>query len=49
LTALILIKQTRHDMQPLGLDAKEGARWKAAVQPIVNDYIKELDRKKFKG
>jgi TRAP-type C4-dicarboxylate transport system substrate-binding protein len=33
----------------IGQDAKEAARWKAAVQPVVDDYVKELDSKGFKG
>jgi len=32
-----------------GLDAKEAARWKEAVKPIIQDYIKTLDKKGFNG
>ena len=35
--------------QIIGLDAKESARWKQAVAPIVTDYAKKLDKKGFKG
>jgi len=33
----------------IGLDAKEAARWKKAVAPIIGDYAKKLDKKGFKG
>lgn len=33
----------------IGLDDKESARWKAAVAPVIDDYIKELDEKGFNG
>ncbi len=35
--------------QVIGLDAKESARWKKAVAPIVGDYAKKLDKKGFRG
>ncbi len=35
--------------QVIGLDAKESARWKKAVAPIISDYAKKLDKKGFKG
>ncbi|MDM8523633.1 TRAP transporter substrate-binding protein [Desulfococcaceae bacterium HSG8] len=31
------------------LDEKESGRWKAAVAPIIEDYVKQLDKKGFKG
>jgi hypothetical protein len=43
LTALILIKQTRQDMPPLCSEIPLMPRQSAF------GYIKELDRKKFKG
>lgn len=33
----------------IGLDAKEGLRWKKAVAPIIEDYIKVLNKKGFNG
>jgi TRAP-type C4-dicarboxylate transport system substrate-binding protein len=33
----------------IGLDAKESERWKKAVAPIIDDYMKELDKKGFNG
>ncbi len=33
----------------IGIDSKEAARWKAAVAPIIDGYVKELDGKGFKG
>ncbi|VBB44171.1 Extracellular solute-binding protein, family 7 [uncultured Desulfatiglans sp.] len=33
----------------IGLDAKEAARWKAAVQPIIDGYVTELDKKGLNG
>ncbi len=33
----------------IGLDAKEGERWKKAVEPIVADYIANMKKKGFKG
>jgi len=35
--------------QLIGLDGKESARWKAAVSPILDAYVKELDGKGFQG
>lgn len=36
-----------HDI--IGLDAKEAARWKAAVSPVLNNYIEDMDKKGFNG
>ena len=33
----------------IGLDAKEGERWKKAVAPIIEDYKADMDKKGFKG
>ena len=33
----------------IGLDKKEAARWKKAVSPIIDDYVKVLDKKGFNG
>ncbi len=33
----------------IGLDAKEGERWKKAVEPIVADYITNMNEKGFNG
>lgn len=33
----------------LGVDAKEAARWKKAVAPIIDDYVKKMNKKGFKG
>ena len=33
----------------IGLDAKEGERWKKAVEPIVADYIANMNEKGFNG
>ena len=33
----------------IGLDKKEALRWKKAVAPIVDEYIKVLDKKGFNG
>ena len=33
----------------IGLDAKEGERWKKAVEPIVADYIAKMNEKGFNG
>ena len=33
----------------LGLDAKEGERWKKAVAPIIEDYKANMNKKGFKG
>ena len=35
--------------QIIGLDKKEAARWKTAVAPIIDDYIKNLNEKGFNG
>ena len=35
--------------QIIGLDAKEGARWKKAVAPIIEDYKADMNKKGFKG
>jgi TRAP-type C4-dicarboxylate transport system substrate-binding protein len=35
--------------QIIGLDEKEGLRWKKAVAPITEEYIQELNKKGFKG
>ena len=33
----------------IGLDPKEAERWKKAVAPIIDDYVKKLDEKGFNG
>ncbi len=33
----------------IGLDAKEGERWKKAVAPIIEDYKANMNKKGFKG
>ena len=33
----------------IGIDARESARWKKAVSPIINDYIKKMNKKGFNG
>jgi TRAP-type C4-dicarboxylate transport system substrate-binding protein len=33
----------------IGIDKEEAARWKQAVKPIIDDYVKELDQKGFDG
>ena len=33
----------------IGLDKKEAARWKKAVSPILDDYIKDMNKKGFNG
>jgi len=33
----------------IGLDEKESAKWKDAVRPVVDEYIKEMDGKGFNG
>ena len=33
----------------IGLDGKEGERWKKAVEPIIADYIADMDKKGFNG
>ena len=33
----------------IGLDNKESARWKKAVRPVIDEYIKVLDKKGFNG
>ncbi len=33
----------------IGLDKKEAARWEKAVSPIIDDYVKVLDKKGFNG
>ncbi len=35
--------------QIIGLDKKEAARWKKAVEPIIGDYMKSLNQKGFNG
>jgi TRAP-type C4-dicarboxylate transport system substrate-binding protein len=35
--------------QIIGLDAKEAARWKAAVAPIIDDYVKKTNAKGLPG
>ncbi len=35
--------------QIIGIDSKEAARWKAAVAPIIEDYVQELNKKGFNG
>ena len=35
--------------QIIGLDAKEGERWKNAVAPIIEDYKATMNKKGFKG
>jgi TRAP-type C4-dicarboxylate transport system substrate-binding protein len=35
--------------QIIGLDAKEGERWKKAVAPIIDDYKADMNKKGFKG
>ena len=32
-----------------GLDAKESAKWKKAVAPIIADYVKDVDKKGLNG
>jgi TRAP-type C4-dicarboxylate transport system substrate-binding protein len=33
----------------IGLDEKEAARWKKAVAPILDNYVKDMNEKGFKG
>jgi hypothetical protein len=33
----------------VGLDEEEAARWKKAVEPIIEDYTKSLDNKGLNG
>jgi TRAP-type C4-dicarboxylate transport system substrate-binding protein len=33
----------------IGLDAKEAARWQKAVQPIIDEYVQEMNEKGFDG
>ena len=33
----------------IGLDAKEGERWKKAVEPIIADYAADMNQKGFNG
>jgi TRAP-type C4-dicarboxylate transport system substrate-binding protein len=33
----------------IGLDAKESARWKKAVAPVINHYAEDMDKKGFNG
>jgi len=33
----------------IGLDAKEGEKWKKAVEPIITDYAADMDKKGFNG
>ena len=35
--------------QIIGLDAKEGERWRKAVEPIIENYKADMDKKGFKG
>lgn len=35
--------------QIIGLDAKEGERWKKAVAPIIDDYRAKMNKEGFKG
>lgn len=35
--------------QLIGLDKKEAARWKKAVNPIIEDYVGVLNKKRLKG
>jgi TRAP-type C4-dicarboxylate transport system substrate-binding protein len=35
--------------QIIGLDAKEGERWKNAVAPIIEEYKADMNKKGFKG
>ena len=35
--------------QIIGLDKKESARWKKAVQPVISEYIKKMDGKGLPG
>ncbi|MEJ2024782.1 MAG: TRAP transporter substrate-binding protein [Deltaproteobacteria bacterium] len=35
--------------QIIGVDAKESARWKKAVSPIITDFAKNMDKKGFNG
>jgi len=35
--------------QIIGLDAKEGERWRKAVAPIIEDYKANMNKKGFKG
>jgi TRAP-type transport system periplasmic protein len=32
-----------------GLDSKEAARWKAAVRPVINEYMENMNKKGFNG
>jgi TRAP-type C4-dicarboxylate transport system substrate-binding protein len=38
-----------HGGQIIGLDAQEAARWKRAVAPVIEDYVKMLDEKGLHG
>jgi hypothetical protein len=31
------------------LDLKEAARWAKAIEPVVDDFVKDLDKKKLPG
>jgi TRAP-type C4-dicarboxylate transport system substrate-binding protein len=33
----------------IGLDAKEGERWKKAVAPIIDEYRAKMNKEGFKG
>lgn len=33
----------------IGLDKKESAKWKKAVRPVIDEYIKVLNKKEFNG
>jgi len=35
--------------QLIGLESSEGARWKMAIDPIIQDYARSLDEKGLKG
>ncbi len=35
--------------QIIGLDKREAAKWEAAVKPIINDYVKVLNKKRLDG
>jgi TRAP-type C4-dicarboxylate transport system substrate-binding protein len=31
------------------LDVKEAARWAKAIEPVIDNYVKDLDKKKLPG
>jgi hypothetical protein len=35
--------------QMIGLDSKEAARWKKAVAPIIDDYVRNMKKKGLNG